>query len=42
MNVNIQRTWPNAMAGTAEGEEGGDEEVEEEGELGEKINYNCY
>ena len=27
-------------AGMAEGEEGGDEEVEEEDELGGKINYN--
>ena len=33
MNVNLQRftrTWPSGMA---EGEEGGDEEVEEEDEL---------
>ena len=36
MNVNLQqftRTWPSATVGMAEG---GDEEVEEEDELGEK------
>ena len=42
MNVNLQRftrTWPSATAGTVEV---GDEEVEEEDELGGKINYNYY
>ena len=37
MNVILQRftrTWPSAMAGTAEGKEGWDNEVEEEDDLG--------
>ena len=45
MNVNFQRftrTWPSVQAGTAEGEEGRNEVVEEEDELGEKINFNYY
>ena len=42
MNVNLQqftRTWP---SGTAVTEEVWDKEVEEEDELGGKINYNCW